>query len=350
MKIISIMGARPNFVKMYPLSKALDNHEIDHLIVHTGQHYDAYMSDVFFQEMYYKKPKYNLNIGSASHGKQTGKMIEHIEDVLLKEKPDIVIVPGDTNSTLAGAIAAVKQHIPIAHLEAGLRSFDKKMPEEINRILTDHCSDLLLCPTKTAVANLKNEGIIKCVHKVGDTMFELAHLMRERIAKTELKMELPSDFILCTIHRAENTTDERILQIFNELCKIDQTIIIPLHPRTKNKLIELELFEEIESKLTIIPPLGFLEFSKLLKESNAVITDSGGVQKEAYWNKIPCVTIRDTTEWIETIEAGANVLSEPTQIKELTEKMLKKKIKFDDALYGYIDTSSRIIKLLEKYS
>lgn len=350
MKIISIMGARPNFVKMYPLSKALDKKGIDHVIVHTGQHYDVNMSDIFFQEMYYKKPKYNLDVGSASHGKQTGQMIERIEIVLLKEKPNVVIVPGDTNSTLAGALAATKQHIPVAHLEAGLRSFDKRMPEEINRILTDHCSDLLFCPTKTAIDNLKNEGIVKGVHKVGDTMFELAHLMREQIEKTELKIKLPSDFILCTIHRAENTTNGRISKIFAELSEIEQTIVIPLHPRTKNKLIELKLIEKAESELTIIPPVGFLEFSKLLKESNAVITDSGGVQKEAYWNRKPCITVRDTTEWIETINAGANILSEPNRINELTKKMLKKKIEYNDALYGYIDTSKRIIKLLEKYS
>lgn len=349
MKIISVVGARPNFIKMYPLIKALRNSKHESLIVHTGQHYDSNMSDVFFKELYPDKPDYNLNIGSSSHGHQTGQILQSVEEVIIKEEPDIVIVPGDTNSTLGGALAARKQHIVVAHLEAGLRSYDKNMPEEINRILTDHCSNLLFCPSDSAVKNLEKEGITNGVYKVGDTMFELAKMLVNEINAVTLQIAIPYEFILSTIHRAENTTNKKLLQIIKEICKIKHNVIIPLHPRTRNKLVEIGVLAEIQKQVTIIEPLGFLEFSYLLKKARAVITDSGGVQKEAYWNRIPCITVRDTTEWVETIEMGGNILANPSEITGKVEYMLTKKIQYSDNLYGFKDTSKRIIKILNNY-
>ncbi len=349
MKIISVVGARPNFIKMYPLIKALRNTKHESLIVHTGQHYDSNMSDVFFKELYPDKPDYNLNIGSSSHGQQTGQILHGIEDVLNKEEPDIVIVPGDTNSTLGGALAATKQHIVVAHLEAGLRSYDKNMPEEINRILTDHCSNLLFCPSDSAVKNLEKEGITNGVYKVGDTMFELAKMLDKEINAVTLPFTIPDDFILSTIHRAENTTNKKLKQIMKKISQIKHEVIIPLHPRTRNKLSEIGILADLQKQVTIIEPLGFLEFSYLLKKARAVVTDSGGVQKEAYWNKTPCITVRDTTEWVETIDTGGNVLAKPREIAEKLDFMLSKKIQYSENLYGFKDTSERIIRILNNF-
>lgn len=349
LKIMSIVGARPNFIKIFPIINSLKNMSHSHLIVHTGQHYDINMSDIFFQEMNVKQPDYNLGVGSASHGIQTGEILKRIDKVLRKENPDVVLVPGDTNSTLGGALAATKQHIKVAHLEAGLRSFDKKMPEEINRILTDHCSDILFCPTKIAIRNLGNEGITENVHLVGDTMFEIAKRVEKRVEEIEPPIDLSNKFVLCTIHRAKNTTDRKLPLIIKELTKCNYNIVMPLHPRTRNKLKKLKLLKEAKKYLTIIEPVGYLEFTKLIQKSIGIITDSGGVQKEAYWNKKPCVTVRDTTEWIETIEAGGNILVKPGEICEKLESMLSKNIKFDKGLYGYKDTSKRIIGILENF-
>jgi len=347
MKIVSIVGARPNFVKMLPLMKVLDESQHAHVLVHTGQHYDINMSDVFFTEMNAKQPDYNLEVGSGSHGNQTGEILKKTEEVLIKEKPDIVVVPGDTNTTLGGALAATKLNIQVAHLEAGLRSFNKKMPEEINRILTDHCSDFLFCPTQLAIRNLKNEGIIDGIHYVGDTMFEIAHLVKDKVDAVSKRTDIPDGYILSTIHRAENTTTERLPIIMQSLSALEYDVVLPLHPRTKKKLEELGILAKYSKKITLIEPVGFFEFTKLLKEAQAMITDSGGIQKEAYWHKIPCITVREQTEWLETIEAGGNILAEPKEIKDKLELMISKKIKFDEKLYGYIDTSKRILRILE---
>ncbi|MBK5114842.1 MAG: UDP-N-acetylglucosamine 2-epimerase (non-hydrolyzing) [Candidatus Heimdallarchaeota archaeon] len=347
MKIISIVGARPNFIKMMPIVEVFNKSKHEHILVHTGQHYDINMSDVFFKEMDVKSADYNLRVGSALHGEQTGEILKRTEEVILKEKPDIVVVPGDTNSTLGGALAAVKLHVKVAHLEAGLRSFNRRMPEEINRILTDHCSDFLFCPTQIAIENLKKEGIKDGVYYVGDTMFEIAHLVEDKVDAVPKRTDIPNNYILATIHRAENTTSERLPTIMQNLGALKHQVVLPLHPRTKKKLEELGKLDIFSEKISFIEPIGFFEFTKLLKEAKAVITDSGGVQKEAYWHKIPCVTVREQTEWLETIEAGGNVLAEPSEIKEKVELMTTKKIKFDDKLYGFTDTSKRILDIFE---
>lgn len=310
MKILTILGARPQFIKAASVSREILKHDdIQEVIVHTGQHYDANMSDIFFQEMQIPKPNYFLGIGGKSHGAMTGQMIEKIEEVVQKEKPDWIIVYGDTNSTLAGAIVASKLHIKLAHIEAGLRSFNMKMPEEVNRILTDRVSTILFCPTDAAVQNLKNEGYdnFDCkIVKSGDVMQDGAMFYKNLARKPSC--DIKDDFILCTIHRAENTDDEnRLRSIFkalNEIAK-EKQIILPLHPRTKKILENLKL--NIQN-LTLIEPVGYLEMVWLCENCSLVMTDSGGLQKEAYFFEKPCITLRDETEWVELVECGANVL------------------------------------------
>ncbi len=348
MKIMSVVGARPNFVKMFTLLDAIKNTKHESVLVHTGQHYDINMSDVFFKEMNAQMPDFNLDVGSSSHGQQTGEILKGIEAVILSEEPNVVIVPGDTNTTIGAALAAAKLNVKIAHLEAGFRRFYRSMPEEINRILTDHCSDLLFCPTEVAITHLKNEGITEGVHLVGDTMFEIAKQVEAKVDSLASRDDIPKEYLLGTIHRAENTTNEKLPIIVDELLNIEQPLVIPLHPRTRKKLLELNLLEKVEKKLTIIEPVGYYEFTKLLKGAQAVITDSGGVQKEAYWNKTPCVTVRDTTEWWETINAGGNILANVDDIKNKLALMLSKKIDFKDDLYGFTDTSKRILTIFEK--
>ncbi|MDA3813124.1 MAG: UDP-N-acetylglucosamine 2-epimerase (non-hydrolyzing), partial [Candidatus Cloacimonetes bacterium] len=311
MKLITIIGARPQFIKAAAVSREIAKHgDIEEIIIHTGQHFDANMSEIFFDQMQIPKPDYNLEINSLSHGAMTGRMIEKIEEVLLKEKPDWVLVYGDTNSTIAGSLAAKKLHIKVAHVEAGLRSFNRNMPEEINRILTDKISDLLLCPTDTAVQNLQNEGIGKNslaqIVKCGDVMQDAAIFYSKKAQKP--KMDLPKKFILATIHRAENTDDpKRLTSIFNALNKISHEIpiILPLHPRTKIKSKNLKF--KIEN-LQLVDPVGYLEMIYLLKNCSLVMTDSGGLQKEAFFFEKPCITLRDETEWIVLIENGFNTV------------------------------------------
>jgi UDP-N-acetylglucosamine 2-epimerase len=270
------------------------------------------MSDVFFQEMEIPKPNYNLNIGSSNHGEQTGAMLKGIEEVLLKEKPDWCLVYGDTNSTLSGALAAVKLHIKVAHVEAGLRSYNRMMPEEINRVLTDHISDLLLCPTQTAVDNLKQEGITKGAHLVGDVMYESLMWAVEK-ARThssilrELKLT-SKNYLLATVHRAENTDNmERLNNILTAFNQITDTLIWPVHPRTRKKLVEMDW--KPEKHIILIEPVGYLDMANLEENARLIITDSGGIQKEAFWLQVPCVTLREETEWVETVESGWNTLS-----------------------------------------
>ena len=310
MKILTILGARPQFIKAGSVSREIAKHnEIEEVIVHTGQHYDANMSDIFFDEMKIPKPDYFLRIGGKSHGAMTGQMIEKIEEVALKENPDWMMVYGDTNSTLAGAIVASKLHIKLAHIEAGLRSFNMEMPEEVNRILTDRISNVLFCPTDTAVKNLQKEGYenLNCkIIKSGDVMQDGVMFYKELAIKP--KCTINDKYILATIHRAENTdAEKRLMDIFsalNEIGKYTQ-VILPLHPRTRKILKSLAL--DI-SNLTTIEPVGYLEMVWLIDNSSLVMTDSGGLQKEAYFFEKPCITLRDETEWVELVELGTNIL------------------------------------------
>lgn len=320
MKIITIIGARPQFIKAATVSRQFAKFDsVEEILVHTGQHYDSNMSDIFFSELEIPIPKYNLGIGGGGHGYQTGRMLEKIEEIFLKEKPDCVLVYGDTNSTLAGALAAVKMHIPVAHVEAGLRSFNKAMPEEINRILTDHSSDILFTPTETANKNLKNEGIrADCVLSVGDVMYDASLYYGEKSqGKSTIldQLHLEKDnYILATVHRAENTDDpERLKNIFSALSEVGNLhkVVLPLHPRTAKAIGEIGQQDEMLKNIIIIDPVGYLDMVMLEKESAMVVTDSGGVQKEAFFFQKPCVTLRDETEWVELIESGWNRLAPP---------------------------------------
>ncbi len=358
MKILTILGARPQFIKAGSISREIAKHkEIEEIIVHTGQHYDANMSDIFFDEMQIPKPNYFLGIGGKSHGAMTGQMIEKIEEVALIEKPDWIMVYGDTNSTLAGAIVASKLHIKLAHIEAGLRSFNMKMPEEVNRILTDRVSNILFCPTNTAIQNLKNEGYenLDCrIVKSGDVMQDGAMFYKNLAIKPNI--EIKNDFILCTIHRAENTDDEiRLKSIFealNEIAK-EKQVILPLHPRTKKILENLKL--NIKN-LTIIDPVGYLEMIWLIDHCDFVMTDSGGLQKEAYFFEKQCITLRDETEWVELVECRANTLvgADKEKIvssyKSIVDSLKTKNHKlWTKDLYGGGKASENIINELKAY-
>lgn len=353
-KILTILGARPQFIKAGSVSREIGKHkEIEEIIVHTGQHYDANMSDIFFDEMKIPKPNYFLGIGGKSHGSMTGQMIEKIEEVALSEKPDWIMVYGDTNSTLAGAIVASKLHIKLAHIEAGLRSFNMKMPEEVNRILTDRVSNILFCPTDTAIENLKNEGYenLDCkIVKSGDVMQDGAIFYKNLVVKPNI--EIKKDFILCTIHRAENTDDEtRLRNIFEALEEIakEKQVILPLHPRTKKILENLKL--NIEN-LTLIDPVGYLEMVWLIDNCNLVMTDSGGLQKEAYFFKKQCITLRDETEWVELVECGANTLVGSDKEKILEAFKNHSAFNIENSLldlYGGGKASENIIQELLKY-
>lgn len=312
MKIASIVGVRPQFVKASVVSKELrkDNEEI---LIHTGQHYDYKMNNVFFNELDIPEPEYFLGIGSGTHGYQTGEMLKKIEEVFIKEKPDIVLTYGDTNSTLAGALAAAKLHIKNAHVEAGLRSFDRSMPEEVNRVLTDHCSDLLFCPTQNAVTNLKKEGIIENVFLTGDVMADsLLHNKEIAEKKSNILNDLElheKNYMVATIHRASNTDNiENLTNIVEAISQLNDTVIFPVHPRTLKLLKEYKLYDKLSNFVKLIEPLGFLDFIKLMNHSKMILTDSGGIQKEAYILKVPCITLRENSEWIETVEDGWNIL------------------------------------------
>ncbi|ABB44695.1 UDP-N-acetylglucosamine 2-epimerase [Sulfurimonas denitrificans DSM 1251] len=352
MKILTILGARPQFIKAGSVSREIAKHkEIKEIIVHTGQHYDANMSDIFFKEMQIPKPEYFLGIGGKSHGAMTGQMIEKIEEVALEVKPDWIMVYGDTNSTLAGAIVASKLHIKLAHVEAGLRSFNMKMPEEINRILTDRVSNILFCPTDIAVQNLKNEGFENFTCKIvksGDVMQDGAIFYKNLAVKPVC--DIKDDFILCTIHRAENTDDEtRLKSIFEALSEIakERQIILPLHPRTKKIVEDLKLNTQ---NLTLLDPVGYLEMVWLIDNCSLVMTDSGGVQKEAYFFEKPCITLRDETEWLELVECGVNTLAgaDKEKIVEAYKSNLKFKIIYPQKLdlYGSCASEKIIIELL----
>ncbi|GAA4311553.1 non-hydrolyzing UDP-N-acetylglucosamine 2-epimerase [Compostibacter hankyongensis] len=349
MKIITVLGARPQFVKAAVVSREIKGHQnIDEVILHTGQHFDSKMSDVFFEDLQIPHPNYNLAINNMGHGAMTGRMLEKIEEILLKEVPDWVLVYGDTNSTIAGALAASKLHIKLAHVESGLRSFNMKMPEEINRILTDRISDKLFCPTQTAVENLTKEGFENDkIRFVGDVMLDAVHFYRE-FAKKPL-VDLPHKFALCTLHRAENTDDanklNNIIKSLNEISN-KLPIILPLHPRTRNKLSDII----IDKNIIVIDPVGYFEMLYLLEHAELVFTDSGGLQKEAFWFKRFCITLREETEWVELVQQGCNICvgAEPKKILEAFNHFIENKhsINYDKSLYGDGNAGKLIIQEL----
>lgn len=415
MKICTIIGARPQFIKAAAVSRAIAAHNrltpdalvrqiengrsavrnvsrtipeakrsgtpLTEVIIHTGQHYDEAMSSIFFRELAMPKPKYNLNIGSGTHGQQTGKMLAGIEDVLLKEKPDWVLIYGDTNSTLAGALAAAKIHIPVAHIEAGLRSFNRRMPEEINRVVADHLSTVLFCPSQVSVDNLAAEGIpLPLTHNplpitynplpitsnvliVGDVMADALTFAVQTSSKTSNILQRlslkPKQYLLATVHRAENTDDpQRLAGIMDALSEIAkrETVVLPIHPRTKKMLGDNypSVLTPHSSHLTphaslkFIDPVGYFDIIALEKSARMILTDSGGIQKEAYWLKVPCVTLRDETEWLETIQAGWNILTGANSAKIIKAvKTFKTPAKHPN-LYGNGKTAEKIVKRLVK--
>jgi UDP-GlcNAc3NAcA epimerase len=357
--ILTIIGARPQFVKAAVLSRLIRSEDwktqIHETILHTGQHYDENMSEIFFRDMQIPKPDIQLHVGGTTHGAMTGQMLIEIEAALFRVKPDMVLVYGDTNSTLSGALASSKHHIPVIHVESGLRSFNMRMPEEQNRILTDHLATWLFCPTDTAVNNLSREGITNGVHQVGDIMLD-ATLFYQRVLAIEEQQgknrlsnlnlkHTPEHFLLATIHRAENTDKiTRLTQIVEALNEVSCDIILPLHPRTRKKLSELNIL--LGDNIKAIEPIGYLEMLALEMRADAIITDSGGVQKEAYFLKKPCITLRDETEWIETLEDGWNTLVGAD--KQLILNALNKlnRPAKQHTLFGTGDAGSKIINLL----
>jgi UDP-N-acetylglucosamine 2-epimerase len=309
-RILSVVGNRPQFVKSAPLSVALRDRGVDEVVLHTGQHYDAELSAVFFEELELAPPRYRLETGSGTHGEQTGRMLPAVEAAVVEERPDAVLVFGDTNSTLAGALAAGKLLVPVAHVEAGLRSFDRSMPEELNRTLVDRLSSLLFCPSEVAVANLAAEGIVDGVHLVGDVMYDaavrLAPIARDRSDALARNGVEPGGYLVLTLHREANAAPEPLARIAAALAALDEPVLFPAHPRTSAVLAEAGI--ALGPNVRLLPPAGYLDFAALASQARVVLTDSGGVQKEAYWYGVPCVTLRTTTEWVETLETGWNRL------------------------------------------
>jgi UDP-GlcNAc3NAcA epimerase len=317
MKIVTVVGARPQFIKAAAVSRVIRNSyqsKVNEIILHTGQHYDENMSAIFFDELDISHPKYNLDVSNLSHGKMTGRMLELIEEVLIVEQPDCVLIYGDTNSTLAAALAAAKLQIPIAHVEAGLRSFNMRMPEEINRLVADRLSSHLFCPTLTAASNLANEGITDGVQTVGDVMYDAALFYKKRALDSQSRLKnldvLGKEFVLATCHREENTDNpQRLLEIVSALGKVaeDFPVVFALHPRTRKIINERKLLHFLK-KVTVTEPLSFLDMVALEQGAKIIMTDSGGIQKEAFFFEVPCLTMRNETEWVETIDANANIL------------------------------------------
>lgn len=355
-KIVTIVGARPQFIKTPLVSKEIRKFAKE-ILVHTGQHYDTNMSDIFFRELDIPKADYNLNVGSGTQGKQTGEMLEKIEEVLVKEKPDLVLIYGDTNSTIAGALAAVKLHIPVAHVEAGMRSYNRQMPEEINRIVSDHISTLLFAATRSSAKILKKEGITKDIYFVGDVMYDIqkqiqgskSKIQNNILEKLDVK---PKKYILATVHRQENTDSKQNLEnIVKAFAKINEPLVFAVHPRTEKYLKEYKLDHLITKnpQIKLIKPVGFLEMMILEQNARLVITDSGGVQKEAYLNRVPCITLRKETEWIETVQSGWNKLAGTNQEKivKLTKNFPKPKN--HPNFLGDSKAYLKIAKIIKKY-
>lgn len=359
MKILIIVGTRPNFIKVAPLIEEINlikkdkNYKsIRYCLVHTGQHYDFEMSRIFFQDLKIPKPNYNLEVGSGSHAWQTAETMKKLEKLVLKEKPDIVVVEGDVNATLAGALVAAKLHIKIAHIEGGMRSFNRKMPEEINRILTDHVADYHFCSTKTAILNLKREGISKNVFYVGDIMYD-TFLKAQKIAnkKSKILNELnlkPKSYYLATLHRAENTDNKhRLSEIIDSFLEI-KNIVFPCHPRTEFYLKKYNFWQRLQKNIKVIKPVGYLDMIVLEKNAIKILTDSGGVQKEAYFASVPCITLRDETEWIETVKDKWNILvgAKKNNILKAVRSFLPPRRQHN--YFGFGRTSKKIINILLK--
>lgn len=359
MKVVSIVGARPQFVKAAVVSRALHAAGIAEIIVHTGQHYDGNMSDIFFDELDIPRPAIHLGVGSGPHGAQTGRMLSGIESIIVEERPDWLLVYGDTNSTLAGALAAAKLHVPVAHVEAGLRSFNRRMPEEVNRVLTDHVSDLLFAPTQSAVENLSVEGIAGArVQLVGDVMKDAVLYYANRSGASGMRLEelglRTRGYLLATVHRAENTADpDRLAAIMKGLVAASSTttVVLPLHPRTRAALEDTDLLREVAHHCRVLDPVGYLDMLVLEKGAALIVTDSGGVQKEAFFFQVPCITVRDETEWVELVELGWNRLVPPTSATAVAEAIAEQygEQGFDSALFGNGHASTDIARLLAEH-
>ena len=350
MKIASIVGARPQFIKAAALSKELRKRHTE-ILIHTGQHYDHSMSGVFFDGLEIPKPEFNLGVGSGSHGAMTGAMLAAIEEVFISQKPDRVLIYGDTNSTLAGALAASKLHIPVVHVESGLRSYNRQMPEEINRVVADHLSDLLFCPSDVAVKNLAAEGITRGVHIVGDVMQDVLTLAKERAEANAGEflggMGLKEQkYIVATVHRSENTDDPaRLGGIINALNALEEPVIFPAHPRTV-KVINNGHGFKLAPHVRVVEPLGYFEMVSLSRSARMILTDSGGLQKEAYWLGVPCITLRDETEWVETVNSGWNTLTGANTDKIVQTVRLSARPAVRASLYGEGCVSKRCVDLL----
>jgi UDP-N-acetylglucosamine 2-epimerase len=373
MRVLTVVGARPQFIKAAPVSRALSRAGIEEVLVHTGQHYDRGMSQIFFEEMGIKEPDINLEVGSGSHGWQTGQIMVRLEKVLQDEKPDWVLVYGDTNSTLAAALVAAKLQFRVAHVEAGLRSFNRAMPEEINRVVADHLSSLLLCPSRVALGNLAAEGITDGVHLVGDVMYDALleyseTALRSSTILQRIKVE-PQEYLLLTVHRAENTDyPQRLGEILKALSAIDSTVIFPVHPRALKAIAGAGFIKrsgqsdgEIESArlmldnlsldhIRLIEPVGYLDMLNLARHARMILTDSGGLQKEAYWLSVPCITLREETEWVETVEAGWNRLTgtDTALIQDALRSFKAPAAEGARNLYGEPQAAGRCVKLLQE--
>lgn len=358
--VMSIVGARPQFIKAALVSQQLALAGVQEIMLHTGQHYDFSMSGLFFDELRIAEPRYNLAIGSAAHGMQTGRMLEAIETVLQESRPEMVLTYGDTNSTLAGALAAAKLHLPVAHVEAGLRSFNRQMPEEINRVLTDHTADLLFAPTAAAVQNLRNEGIPpNRIIRTGDVMYDAALLFAANGHASDILQRLrlqSGGYILATLHRSENTDDPcRLRAILGGLAELsgDFRVIIPLHPRTRKEIAKAQISAEILQRLGLFEPVGYLDMATLEKHARLIATDSGGVQKEAYFHRVPCVTLRGETEWIETLPGKCNTLAFPASTEAVIaalRRALVSRPSFDSNLYGNGRSAADIAAVISCWS
>lgn len=360
MRIVTVVGARPQFIKAAAVSRVI-RPKIEEIFIHTGQHYDENMSNIFFNEMKIPQPDYNLGVGSGSHAKQTADMMVGIEKILLEEKPDYLMVYGDTNSTLAGALAAIKIHIPVIHIEAGLRSFNMAMPEEINRILTDRISDILCCPTDTAVENLRKEGIIKGVYNIGDVMcdavkfyLQTAEMQDKRLHFNRLlpmfDCEIPvmDEWYLATVHRAENTDSAlKIETILNAFERLDAKVLFPVHPRTKS-LVQAVLSKKRYRNTLFCQPVGYFDMLYFANLAKKIVTDSGGLQKEAYIMDTPCITVREQTEWVETLEGKHNVLTH-LNTDDIVDKVMNTKVSGSKKqnYYGNGDAALRLLQVLE---
>ena len=351
MKILTVVGARPQFIKAAAVSRPLRQRHRE-ILLHTGQHYDEAMSDRFFLELDLPRPDIELGVGSGSHGQQTGRMLIGIENAIAEHRPDVVLVYGDTNSTIAGALSAAKMHVPVAHVEAGLRSFNRAMPEEINRVVTDSLSSLLLCPSETAAANLRREGITSGVHIVGDVMADVLAKFGGAVNAPAVLAEHgvgEREYFVATIHRAENTDDaSRLRAIVDALSDLPAPVVFPAHPRVKAAMAAAGL--RPGANVTVIEPLGYASMIALVRNARAVLTDSGGLQKEAYWLGVPCVTLRDQTEWVETVASGWNILTGANGSRIAAAAAAAAPRPDRPVLYGDGNTVAAIVDLLERQS